>query len=96
MRTIIERSLLTGIGLLSVTREKAHEIVDDLVQRGEVQRDEAKDMVDRLTKRGEAERKSLRKLIRDEVAKGLDGLDLVTKKDIQNLAKKIDTLSKDA
>ncbi len=94
MRTMIERSLLTGIGLLSLTREKAHEIVDGLVQRGEVQRDEAKDLIDRLVKRGEEERKAMHQLVRDDVTAVMNELDLVTKKDIQNLAAKIDALNK--
>ena len=95
MRTMIERILFTGIGLISLTREKAHEIVDDLVQRGEVQRDEAKDLVDRLVKRGEEERDAMRRLVRDDVSTVMNELDLVTKKDIQKLSNKIDALSKE-
>lgn len=39
MQTLFERSLLAGIGLLSMTHEKAQKIVDELTQRGEVQKD---------------------------------------------------------
>jgi len=94
MRTMFERSVLAGIGFLSMTHEKAQKIVDELIQRGEVQKDEAKDWVERLVQRGDEERQSLRKLIHDEVKSSLDELGLATKQDLQDLASKIETLDK--
>ena len=94
MRTMFERSVLAGIGFLSMTHEKAQKIVDELIRRGEVQKDEAKDWVESLVQRGDEERHSLRKLIHDEVKSALDELDLVTKQDLQDLASKIETLGK--
>lgn len=94
MRTMFERSVLAGIGVLSMTHEKAQKIVDELIQRGEVQKDEAKDWVERLVQRGDEERQSLRKLIHDEVKSSLDELGLATKQDLQDLASKIETLDK--
>ena len=92
MRTSFERSFLAGIGLLSMTRDKAQKIVDELTQRGEVQRDEAKDWADQLVQRGEEERQSLRKLIRDEVKSALDGMGLATKQDLHDLTARVEAL----
>lgn len=36
MHTMFERSVLAGIGLLSMTHDKAQKIIDELTQRGEV------------------------------------------------------------
>jgi polyhydroxyalkanoate synthesis regulator phasin len=72
MRALFEQSVLAGMGLLSMTHEKAQKIVDELTRRGEVQKDEVKDWVDRLVQRGDEERQSLRKLIHDEVKSALD------------------------
>ncbi|HAF62676.1 MAG TPA: hypothetical protein DCK95_10175 [Anaerolineaceae bacterium] len=94
MRTLFERSVLAGIGVLSMTQEKAQKIVDELIRRGEVQKDEAKDWVESLVQRGDEERQSLRKLIHDEVKSSLDELGLATKQDLQDLASKIETLDK--
>jgi polyhydroxyalkanoate synthesis regulator phasin len=94
MRTLFERSVLAGIGVLSMTHEKAQKIIDELIRCGEVQKDEAKDWVESLVQRGDEERQSLRKLIHDEVKSTLDELDLVTKQDLQDLASKIETLGK--
>jgi len=94
MRTLIEKSFLTGIGLLSMTHEKAQKLVDELSQRGEIQKDEAKDWVERLAHRGEEERQAIHKLIHDEVKSALDELGLATKEDIQELAAKVQAHNK--
>jgi polyhydroxyalkanoate synthesis regulator phasin len=90
MQTLFERSFLVGIGLLSMTRDKAQKIVDELTLRGEVEKDEAKGWIEKLTQRGEEERQSLRRLVHDEVKNVLDGMGLATKQDIQDLAARID------
>lgn len=88
MKTLLEKGLLAGIGLLSMTREKAQNIIDDLSREGEVQKNEVTRWVDELADRGEEERNALRKLIRDEMKKVLDEMGLVTKEDIQKLLEK--------
>lgn len=85
MTTLLEKGFLAGIGLLSMTREKAQNIFDELSHEGEVQKNEVKQWVDQLSDRGEEERQALRKLIRDEMKKVLDDLGLATKEDIQKL-----------
>jgi polyhydroxyalkanoate synthesis regulator phasin len=88
MTTLLEKGFLAGVGLLSMTREKAQKIIDDLSHEGEVQKSEAKQWVDKLSDRGEEERQALRKLIHDEMKKVLDDMGLVTKEDIQKLLEK--------
>ncbi len=88
MTSLLEKGFLAGIGLLSMTREKAQKVMDELTQEGEVQKGEAKQWVDQLSARGEEERQALRKLIRDEVKKVLDEMGLATKEDIQKLIDK--------
>jgi len=90
MKSLIEKGFLAGIGLLSMTREKAQNIMDELSHEGELQKSEVKQWVDQLTDRGEEERQALRKLIRDEMKKVMDEMGLATKEDLQNLLKKQD------
>jgi polyhydroxyalkanoate synthesis regulator phasin len=90
MANLFEKGLLVGIGLLSMTREKAQDIIDELSHEGEVQKSDMKQWVDQLTDRGEEERQALRKLIRDEMKKVLDEMGLVTKEDLKELLKKQD------
>ncbi len=88
MATLLEKGFLAGIGLLSMTREKAQAIIDDLSREGELQKGEVKQWVDQLSDRGEEERQAMRKLIREELKKVLDEMGLVTKEDIQKLLEK--------
>jgi len=88
MKTLLEKSALAGIGLLSMTHEKAQKLVDELSQRGELQANEAKGWAEQLVKRGEEERQIFRKLVREEVKKSLDEMGLATKEDVQKLAAK--------
>ena len=88
MKTLLEKGFLAGIGLLSMTRDKAEKIIEDLSHEGELQKSEAKQWVDQLSNRGEEERQALRKLIRDEMKKVLDEMGLVTKEDLKELLKK--------
>jgi polyhydroxyalkanoate synthesis regulator phasin len=93
MKNKIERGFLAGVGLLSMSYEKAQKIVDELVERGEIQRDEAKEWVDKLVKHGDEERQSMRELIQSEVSQAVGKLGLATKKDVKDLSAKIDALS---
>jgi len=88
MKTFLEKGFLAGIGLLSMTRDKAEKIIDELSHEGELQKSEVKQWVDQLSDRGEEERQALRKLIRDELKKVLDEMGLATKDDIQKLLDK--------
>ncbi len=88
MASLFEKGFLVGIGLLSMTREKAQQVIEELSHEGEVQKGEMKQWVDQLSDRGEEERQALRKLIRDEVKKALDEMGLATKDDIQKLLEK--------
>jgi polyhydroxyalkanoate synthesis regulator phasin len=88
MKSLLEKGFLVGIGLLSMTREKAQKVIDELSQEGEVQKNEVKEWVDQLSDRGEEERQALRKLVRDEMKKVMDEMGLATKEDIQKLIDK--------
>jgi polyhydroxyalkanoate synthesis regulator phasin len=88
MTTLLEKGFLAGIGLLSMTHDKAQKLIDELSKDGEVQKSEVKQWVDQLSNRGEEERQALRKLVRDEMKKVLDEMGLATKEDIQKLIEK--------
>ncbi len=88
MTTLLEKGFLAGIGLLSMTHEKAQKLIDELSHEGDVQKGEVKQWVDQLSSRGEEERQALRKLIRDEMKKVMDEMGIATKEDIQKLLEK--------
>lgn len=94
MEGLIEKILLAGLGGLTITREKAEEIVADLVKKGEVARNDQSEFVNRLLEKGENTRTEIEKVVEKSIAKVLDRLNIPTKSDIDALVKKIDELAR--
>lgn len=82
MLDIFEKSINMGIGLFSYSKEKVEEIVDELVKKGDISQYDAKGMVNDLVKRGENQREQMRNIIRDEVIKALDSVNIARKEDL--------------
>lgn len=93
MAGLIEKSMLAGLGLLTLTRDKVRQFVDKLVEEGDVKAEEAPGVVDKLVARGEEEREELRKMVRQELDKARTSIPLASRKDIEDLSKKIDGLT---
>lgn len=93
MAGLLERSLLVGLGVMTLTRDKIKQAVDRMVEEGEVKADEASDLVDKLVARGEEEREQLRKLLRDELEKYNVGVPVASRQDVEELNHKIDKLA---
>ena len=63
--------MLAGLGALDVTDEKVREIVNELVERGEVAQKEARDLVATWTKRATERRTAFANQIRETVRQEL-------------------------
>jgi polyhydroxyalkanoate synthesis regulator phasin len=92
LKEATKKLILAGIGMFSLTREKAEQIIKELVEKGQVDKDEAKGLLDELITRGEKERTALRQFIRKEFEKTQSELGLVSKKELEALKTKIDNL----
>ena len=89
MFEIIKKTMLTGIGLAAVTREKIEEIAEDLIEKGQITEKEGKEFIDELMKKSEQARTDLEKKVEDIVRKALKKMNVATKEDIAGLEKKI-------
>ncbi|HBQ29100.1 MAG TPA: hypothetical protein DD719_06925, partial [Desulfotomaculum sp.] len=82
LKEATKKLILAGIGMFSLTREKAEQIIKELVERGQVNKDEAKGLLDELMARGEKERTALGQFMRKEFEKMQGELGLVNKKEL--------------
>jgi polyhydroxyalkanoate synthesis regulator phasin len=89
----LERSVLLGLGVLTITRDRVKEFVGKLVESGEVKAEEAPGVINRLVAQGEAEREELRRVVREEMDRIRASLPVVSRKDIEELGRKIDELT---
>ena len=94
MFNFIKKTMLVGVGLAAVTREKIEEIVGELVKKGELSEKEGKDMVDDLVEKSKKVKKDLDKKVEKIVADTLNKLNIPTREELTELKKKIDKLAK--
>lgn len=92
LKEYLERSLLMGIGVLSLTREKAQALAEEMAQQGKATQGEVKSLTEGLVKRGEEERNALRKVVREEFDASLREMRLATASDIKTLQAEIEKL----
>jgi polyhydroxyalkanoate synthesis regulator phasin len=91
---IIKKAMLLGLGVISLTKEKAEELVDDLIKRGEVAREEKFKIVDKLLKEAEKQEKELIGKITGSVQKVITDLGLPTRKDLKEISNRLEDIEK--
>lgn len=94
MFDLIKKTMLTGVGLAAMTRDKVEELAKELKKRGALSEKEGKELVDELVEKFQQARKDLETKVEDIVHKILEKIDVATKKDIAGLEKKIKRLAK--
>jgi len=94
MQNLIKKTILAGLGVLSLSHEKAEEIVKDLIKRGEVAETEEAKFVKDLMKQAEKNRVEIETKIKKMVEKTLTKLDIPTRKELNELKEKVNKLTK--
>src|SRR5271163_1442197 len=84
-----QRYLDAGIAFTNMTRARAEELVQELVQSGECQSSEARARVDELIERTRKGREAFVSQVRHEVANQLDSMGITN---VEDLAKQVATL----
>jgi poly(hydroxyalkanoate) granule-associated protein len=94
MSDLIKQTILAGLGAISLSREKAEEITNDLIKRGELAKTEEAKFVKNLMERVEKNRSEMEKKTEKIVEKTLEKLNIPTRKELNDLKAKIDKLTK--
>jgi polyhydroxyalkanoate synthesis regulator phasin len=92
MRTMTQNLLYFGLGAINLTREKARDLVNDLVARGEVEKNEASTLVENLMEKGKAERDELMKMLRGEMSNLVQSMNIVDETRVSALEERIRAL----
>ena len=95
MADIFEKTLYLGLGIVSMTKDKAEEIIKDLVEVGRLSQDESAKAVRDLMDRAEKEKSAFDAKINEAIENAVKRLHLATQDDIDKLNKKLDKLLKD-
>jgi polyhydroxyalkanoate synthesis regulator phasin len=89
---IIRKTMLLGLGLLSLTKEKAESMVDDLVRRGEIASEDKFKAVDSLLKEAEKQEEEFTRKMTGSVHKVMGDLGVPTKQDIDEILKTLKSI----
>lgn len=92
MVDLLKKVMLAGLGAFAITKEKAEEIVDELIKKGELTEDKRLKTVQDLLDKAREQEDALNAKVAATVKNVLEKLDLPTRKDIARLEKKLDQL----
>jgi len=87
---VVKKALLAGLG----AQEKVKELVEELAKKGEISKSQGAKIVKAWTEKADKRRGNISKNLSELINTTLTKMNLPTKKDIQELNKKIDTLTK--
>jgi polyhydroxyalkanoate synthesis regulator phasin len=94
MIEMIEKTLLAGIGALSLTQKKTEELIDELQKQFNLSEDKGRELLAKLQETAKENQNRLEDLAREEVRKASDRLGLVTAAEFEKLRKKVHQLEK--
>lgn len=89
---LLDLIISLGWGTVSLTREKAEKMVDQLIARGEINREEAKKTINELVDRGEKERAEVRQYLQQEVKSMMQKYNVVTREEYLLLEQRVSAL----
>lgn len=89
---MMRKIIYFGLGALSFTREKAEKMMNEMVDKGEINKEEAKQFIDDAIKKGAEEKEELRKMIHQEYQEIKNQFSFVTRKDLEALEARIQAL----
>lgn len=92
MNNMFKKMMYFGLGALSLTRERAEDFFNEMVDRGEMGRDEARFYVDEMMSRGESERQQLMAEVKDYMHKLKTDMGLVDSEELAELKERLSRL----
>lgn len=92
MLEIIRTTLLAGLGAGVITKERAEEAVQGLVEQGKLTREEARQLVHELLQSGSQQWDDMQAGVSDSLRKTLDAADVARASEFQKLARAVENL----
>ena len=95
MIELIEKTLLAGVGALSLSQQKADELLNEIRQRLNISEEEVRALLEKLKTTANESRARLEEIAREEVEKSMKRIGVVAQKDFDALKRKVSKLEKE-
>ena len=92
MFDLIKKTILTGVGLAAITKDKAEELAKEIAKAGKLSEKEGKDLTDDLLRKSEKARKDLEAQVEKLTKDTLKKMNIITRDEFLNLTKQIKKL----
>ncbi len=94
MLELFEKTLLAGIGTLSLTQKKAEELIDELKSRMNISEEEGKKLVSKLREAASQNQQKLESAACEEIKKACERVGVASASDLDDLQKRLSKLEK--
>lgn len=87
--------MTTGLGVLVVTKEKAEEFIEKMVEQGDMTREEGKELLQKFLQKSEEKTEEFSRRITEDVKNRLHKAGFVTKEELKELQLQINDLKEE-
>ncbi len=94
MIELLKKTMFTGLGVASLTKEKIEDIAQEFVKKGEISEVEGKKLVTELMAKSEESKEDVRQQIDALVKSSLDKLNLAKSSELEELKEEVQLLRK--
>lgn len=94
MIELLEKTLLTTVGAVTLTQKKAEELLGELREKMNISEEEGKAFLHKIQEAVAQNQEKIQSLAREEVKKACERLGVVTMADFEKLKKKVAQLEK--
>lgn len=92
MIELVKKTMLTGLGVVSLTKEKVEEIAKDFVEKGKMSEQEGSKFVQELMEKSEESKEELKKQIDSMITKTMTKMDIATKSDLEKIREELEEI----
>ena len=92
MLELLEKAVMTTIGVAAITQKKAEELVGEMKERFKLSEDEGKELVDRIQSIANESKEKIKEMAETEVKKVVDRLGLISREEFDRLATRVQEL----
>jgi len=82
MLNLIEKPFYFGLGVFAYSKEKIEKFANELAKSGKIDKNDVESFVVEMLERGKDQKSEIRKILKDEIAKVLENMNIAKKTDV--------------
>ncbi|KAB2954131.1 hypothetical protein F9B85_00035 [Heliorestis acidaminivorans] len=89
MKDVFRKTMMAGLGAITITKEKAEQLAEELVKKGELSKDEASKMVTEVLEKSREQKEALSETVKTEFSRIRGDMGLITRQEFEGLEARI-------